>query len=159
AFQLPPDLACVADRIWLAEPVGPQRTSGTSSRWKNTRGAAMRRRSLTGPILIILIGGAFLVYNLRPDIPLFDLLAQYWPFLLIAWGVLRLLEVLLDYYRGTVQRHGFGGGEVALIVIISCFGWGAFEASRHGIHFRPAWEAFGEHYDYTIADQKPAGQA
>ena len=47
----------------------------------------MRRRSLTGPILIILVGGAFLIYNLRPDIPLFDLLAQYWPFLLIAWGI------------------------------------------------------------------------
>jgi hypothetical protein len=49
----------------------------------------MRRRSLTGPILIILVGAAFLIYNLRPDIPLFDLLAQYWPFLLIAWGTLR----------------------------------------------------------------------
>jgi len=119
----------------------------------------MRRRSLTGPILIILIGGAFLIYNLRPDIPLFDLLAQYWPFLLIAWGTLRLAEVLLDYFHGSVPRRAFGGGEVTLIVFICFAGWSAYEANRHGIHFRPAWEAFGEHYDYNVSNQKAAGTA
>lgn len=119
----------------------------------------MRRRSLTGPILIILIGGAFLFYNLRPDIALFDLLAQYWPFLLIAWGLLRLAEVLLDYFHGSIQRRGFGGGEVTLIVFICFAGWSAYEANRHGVHFRPAWEAFGEHYDYNVANQRAAGSA
>jgi DUF4097 and DUF4098 domain-containing protein YvlB len=119
----------------------------------------MRRRSLTGPILLVLIGVGFLIYNLRPDIPLFDLLALYWPFLLILWGVLRLLEVLVDYFRGGVQRTSFSGGEVVLIIFICFIGWGAFEAHSHGVHFRPAWEAFGEHYDYNIDQQKPAGTA
>jgi len=32
----------------------------------------MRRRSVTGPILLILLGAGFLVYNLRPDIQLFE---------------------------------------------------------------------------------------
>jgi DUF4097 and DUF4098 domain-containing protein YvlB len=118
-----------------------------------------RRRSLTGPILLILIGGGFLVYNLQPDIPLFDLLSQYWPFLLILWGVLRLLEVLVDYSRGSVQRTSFSGGEVVLIIFICFLGWGAFEAHSHGVHFRPAWEAFGEHYDYDVQGQQPAGTA
>ena len=36
----------------------------------------MRRRSVTGPILLILLGAGFLIYNLRPDIELFDLLSQ-----------------------------------------------------------------------------------
>jgi len=117
----------------------------------------MRRRSLTGPILLILIGAGFLVYNLRPDIQLFDMLAQYWPFLLIAWGSLRLVEILVDYFRGSLQHaSGLVGGEVVLIVFICFIGWGAFEAHSHGVHFRPAWEAFGEHYDYNVADQKPA---
>ena len=119
----------------------------------------MTRRSLTGPILIILVGAAFLIYNLRPDIPLFDLLAQNWPFLLIAWGVLRLFEVLLDYFRGSVQARGFGGGEVTLIVFICFAGWSAYEAHLHGVNFHPAWEAFGEHYDYNVEGQKSAGPA
>ncbi len=119
----------------------------------------MRRRSLTGPILLILVGGGFLIYNLRPEIPLFELLAQYWPFLLILWGLLRLLEVLVDYSRGTLQRTGFGGGEVVMIVFLCLIGWGAFEANRNGVHFRPAWQAFGEHYDYDVNDEKPAAGA
>jgi putative adhesin len=118
----------------------------------------MKRRSLTGPILLILLGAAFLIYNLRPDIEFFDLLSQYWPFLLIAWGSLRLVEVLVDYFRGSLANaSGFTGGEVVLIVFICFIGWGAFEAHNHGVHFRPAWEAFGEHYDFNVADQKPAG--
>jgi hypothetical protein len=119
----------------------------------------MRRRSLTGPILLVLIGVGFLLYNVRPDIPLFDLLSQYWPFLLILWGLLRLLEVLVDYSRGAAQRTSFSGGEVVLIIFLCFIGWGASEARSHGVHFRPAWEAFGEHYDYNVSDQKPAGGA
>ncbi|HUE00360.1 MAG TPA: DUF4097 family beta strand repeat-containing protein [Bryobacteraceae bacterium] len=118
----------------------------------------MRRRSVTGPILLILIGAGFLIYNLRPDIQLFDVMATYWPFLLIAWGALRLVEILVDYFRGDLKyASGFSGGEVVLIVFICFIGWGAFEAHAHGIQFRPAWEAFGEHYDYNVEDQKPAG--
>ena len=119
----------------------------------------MRRRSITGPILLILLGAGFLIYNLRPDIELFDMLARYWPFLLIAWGSLRLIEVLVDYFRGTLHPGGFTGGEVVLIIFVCFIGWGMFEAHSHGVHFRPAWEAFGEHYDYTVGDQKPAGNA
>ncbi len=119
----------------------------------------MRRRSLTGPILLVLIGIGFLLYNLRPDIPMFDLLSQYWPFLLIVWGLLRLVEVLVDYTRGSLQRTSFSGGEVVLIIFMCFIGWGAFEAHSHGVHFRPAWEALGEHYDYNVDEQKPAGAA
>ena len=53
----------------------------------------MRRNSAVGPILLILIGVLFLSRNLWQQIPLFDLLAHYWPFILIGWGVLRLVEV------------------------------------------------------------------
>jgi hypothetical protein len=68
------------------------------------------------------------------------------------------VEVMVDYFRGSLQNAaGFTGGEVVLIVFICFIGWGAFEAHSHGVQFRPAWEAFGEHYDYNVSDQKPAG--
>jgi len=51
------------------------------------RGATMIEALLlavwAAPCLVI-IGGLFLWRNLHPDTPIFDLLAQYWPFILIA---------------------------------------------------------------------------
>ena len=54
----------------------------------------MRRGSVIGPLILIGIGALFLMYNLWPQIPIGDLLSRYWPFLLIVWGGLRLIEVL-----------------------------------------------------------------
>lgn len=45
----------------------------------------MRRRSFAGPLLLVIVGGLFLWRNLHPETAVFDLLAQYWPFLLIGW--------------------------------------------------------------------------
>ena len=72
----------------------------------------MRRRSVTGPLLLLLIGGLFLWRNLHPETPIFDLASQYWPFLLIAWGVLRLIEVVVSPAR---RGPAFSGGEVVLV--------------------------------------------
>ena len=43
----------------------------------------MRHRSITGPILLLLIGGLLLWNNFHPETPIFEMLATYWPFLLI----------------------------------------------------------------------------
>ena len=37
----------------------------------------MRRGSLVGPIILILIGLLFLANNLRPDVPMLQFLGQY----------------------------------------------------------------------------------
>ena len=54
----------------------------------------MRRSSIVAPLLLIGIGALFLARNMYPELPLLDYLARYWPFLLILWGVLRLVEVV-----------------------------------------------------------------
>ena len=51
----------------------------------------MRVRSVVGPLILILLGAVFLINNVRPDLNLFTFIANYWPFLLIAMGVLRLM--------------------------------------------------------------------
>ncbi|HZT32495.1 MAG TPA: DUF4097 family beta strand repeat-containing protein [Bryobacteraceae bacterium] len=120
----------------------------------------MRRRSLAGPVLLILVGGVFLLYNLRPQIPVFELFSVYWPFLLIAWGLLRLAEVLVSAARSEPQRAGLSGGEVALVVILCLVGSGMFAAHRHGFRFNVrSLEVFGEQYEYPISDQKALGTA
>jgi DUF4097 and DUF4098 domain-containing protein YvlB len=118
----------------------------------------MRRRSIAAPVILILIGALFLLYNLRPSIPMFELVAQYWPFLLIAWGGLRLVEVVFDVFRGQWRGASFSGGEVVLIVFICLLGSGISSAYQHGIHFRlRGLEVFGEQYDFPVSAQQSAG--
>jgi DUF4097 and DUF4098 domain-containing protein YvlB len=116
----------------------------------------MRRRSLTGPLLLLLIGGLFLWSNLHPDVPVWHILVQYWPFLLIAWGLIRLLEALFP--GGDEWRGSFSGGEIWLIILISVAGMGAWQARDFGIRLGNSGfgEWFGEQYDFPISVSAPA---
>lgn len=115
----------------------------------------MRRVSLVGPLVLIAIGVVFLLKNLRPDLPLFDLFMTYWPFLLIAWGGLRLIEILFIHFRGgKLPESGVSGGEWALVIVLSIVGssvWGVQRFTRDGLgRFKVGgMEVFGESYDYT----------
>lgn len=114
----------------------------------------MRRRSIAGPLILVIIGGLFLWRNLHPETQIFDLVAEYWPFLLIAWGLIRLVEV---FASGQVRHFGLTGGEVVLIVFICVFGVGLFEFHQRGIRFSPGFsEVFGEQFDYPISAQASA---
>jgi len=111
------------------------------------------RRSIAGPLILILIGLAFLFHNLWQDLPLFQLAARYWPFILIAWGVLRLAEVLVEVMRsGPLPSGGLSGGEVALIILLCVIGSGMYAVDRHGVRLAPfgatGLEMFGEEFDY-----------
>ena len=76
----------------------------------------MTRRSIVGPIILILIGGLFLANNLRPDIPMLEFLGRYWPFMLIGWGSVRLVEILIWTVRGKpLPANGISGGEWFLV--------------------------------------------
>ena len=94
----------------------------------------MRRRSVTGPLLLLIVGALFLWNNLHPETPVFELIARYWPFLLIGWGVLRLVEALAGEGRGLClhrRRSSAGGADLHCRIRL-------WEARRHGIHFRAA---------------------
>jgi DUF4097 and DUF4098 domain-containing protein YvlB len=94
----------------------------------------------------VVLGGLFLWRNLHPETQIFDLVSEYWPFLLIAWGLIRLIEVVASER----ERHfGLTGGEVVLVVLISLFGLGLFEVHQRGIRFTP--EIFGEQFDYPVS--------
>jgi DUF4097 and DUF4098 domain-containing protein YvlB len=110
----------------------------------------MRRRSFTGPLLLLIVGGVFLWRNLHPETPIFDLLSLYWPYLLIGWGVLRLIEALIWNRQG--YRCGFSGGEVALIVFICIVGSGVWQARQHGVRFvANGLDLWGQSYDYPVS--------
>ena len=117
----------------------------------------MRPRSLTGPLLLLIVGALFLWRNLHPETPVFDLLSQYWPFLLIGWGLLRLVEVAVWRERRT---GGFTGGEVVLVVLICAAGSLIWAARANGIHVDTRglnW--WGSSYDYQVDGTAPLGGA
>ena len=108
------------------------------------------RRSFSGPLLLLAIGALFLWRNLHPDAPVFEILAQYWPFVLIAWGCLRLIEALV--WRNDRVRGSFSGGEVVLIIMICIVGSGIWTAREHGVRFMAGGLDFwGQQYDYPVS--------
>jgi DUF4097 and DUF4098 domain-containing protein YvlB len=116
-----------------------------------------RRASVIGPLILVLIGVVFLLRNLIPEIHIGDLIASYWPYLLIVWGVLRLAEI--GFWAVTskpLPRNGVSGGEWVLVVFLCIFG-SAFHAARHytgwfpdGRSLRGLVVNMGEPFDYTI---------
>jgi DUF4097 and DUF4098 domain-containing protein YvlB len=123
----------------------------------------MRRGSLIGPMLLILIGALFLINNLRPELPILQMIGDYWPFVLIGWGVLRLLEITWWYLSGReVPGNGVSGGEWGLVIFLCIFGTALFYGHRyaerwpHGRIMTGGLEMLGESFDFQLAEQKRA---
>jgi Putative adhesin len=115
----------------------------------------MRRRSLTGPLILLIIGGLFLWRNLHPEAPIFDIVAQYWPFLLIGWGLLRLMEVA--FWR-EARPSGFTGGEIVLVILVCMAGSLTWAARQNGFmfHINNGLDWWGSQFDYPVTASAPA---
>jgi hypothetical protein len=121
----------------------------------------MRRRSLVGPFVLILVGAIFLLNNIHPNLNLFSLFAEYWPFLLIALGVMRLLEVLFFAAASKPAPAGQGGGEILLVILLCIAGTVFFQIHKHAPAMRigrHTMELFGESFDYPVSQQKAIGE-
>ncbi len=87
-----------------------------------------RAPSLVGPLVLIGIAiVALLVHNGRVTIPgLVTWYGRWWPVILIGFGVLRVLEWVIDRYtrRDTTApvRYSLGGGVIWLVVLMAGIG-------------------------------------
>lgn len=126
----------------------------------------MRRGSLVFPLMLILVGALFLIQNLNPGFGVFGLVGRYWPWVLIAWGVLRSAEIFAAYQRGqALPQAGLTGGEWFLAIFIAFVGAGAAGYSRFTsgdfasrVTIR-GLEVFGESYDFPVSASVPAAGA
>jgi hypothetical protein len=115
----------------------------------------MRRGSVIGPLILIAIGALFLTRSLWPQIQIWDMLAMWWPFLLIGWGALRLFEIGAQAAGGRpLSCNGISGGEWVLVVFICIIGSTAWAAHRHSWWSGGPWRGIvadmGENYDYGL---------
>jgi DUF4097 and DUF4098 domain-containing protein YvlB len=115
----------------------------------------MRRGSVIGPLILIAIGALFLTRSLWPQIQIWDMLAMWWPFLLIGWGALRLFEIGAQAAGGRpLSCNGISGGEWVLVVFICIIGSTAWAAHRHSWWSGGPWRGIvadmGENYEYGL---------
>lgn len=126
------------------------------------------RRSLVGPLMLILIGVFFLLANMHlvtwPAIGMW--FAHYWPVILILIGLVKLGEYYLAQQRG-YRAPGIGAGTVFLIIFLCMFGFAATRGSR--VNWNAVgddmgwdngnWTWWGESYNYSdqIDQPFPAG--
>jgi DUF4097 and DUF4098 domain-containing protein YvlB len=98
------------------------------------------RRSIAGPVVLILMGILFLLGTMGiMDIHhLGSLFARFWPALLILWGVLKLIEYEQAKRYGQPTR-GIGVGGVFMMVFLIMAGLIATQASHVD------WKNLGDH--------------
>ncbi len=119
----------------------------------------MRRASLIGPIVLIVIGTLFLLNNMLPELSVIDFVANWWPVALIGWGLLRVVELTRWKSEGRpLPQNGVSGGEWTFIVFLCLAGSAVFTAHQ----YRDRWpvrfsngglDVLGESFDYPQAEQ------
>lgn len=120
----------------------------------------MRPRSITGPLILVVIGVLFLLNNLGHDIPFWSYLSDYWPFLLIGIGIIRLAEVLFHFSRGsTLPIRSSGGAWIFwTFVFCACLAiWGGANGIHLGrINAPGSVSILGSVFDYGVTASSPA---
>lgn len=99
-----------------------------------------QRRSVAGPVVLILLGVLLLLTTMRvlhPQ-PLLHWFGTYWPALIILWGIIKLIEYQQAQREGT-RPQGIGAGGVVLLIFLIMFGMSATQASRFN------WDEIRDH--------------
>ena len=115
--------------------------------------------AIGGPLIMMLVGVAFLAHTISPEVPLGSYLARYWPWLLVVWGGIQILEILLRAPRGTVPVNGISAGGWFMVILICFFGLASYELRGTGDWWRRAAfqrgvEVLGTEHDYQVAAEK-----
>ncbi len=86
------------------------------------------RRSLAGPVILVVIGVVFLLRNMGVHIPVWHFFGRFWPLLIILWGVIALIEYFVALKQG-YQARTLGAGGIVLLILIVIVGLGAHHSA------------------------------
>ncbi len=128
----------------------------------------MMRRAGLGTVfwslVLISIGVVLLLRNLGYAIPIWEGLSQYWPVLIIGWGLVKLV----DYYSlKSETRSLFSGSEVVLLVLVLITGSVFTAAARIGSDLSfigilgeelDLFDILGESFEFSRTIQSDAEQ-
>jgi DUF4097 and DUF4098 domain-containing protein YvlB len=107
-----------------------------------------RRGSIFWALTLIAVGAIFLWQNFNPTIHPWQIIAKFWPILIIFWGLSKLIDYLqAQAHPETVPPPLFSGSEVVLLILILALGT---LVSKMVLH---PWHEWGWHID----DEEIAG--
>lgn len=114
---------------------------------------SLRRTSIVGPLLLIVIGVVFLLIQTGrlPAVAFWDWYGRWWPTILVGAGVILLAEWAWDQYRlrdpnAPQYRRTLGGGVFLLLLLVAITGiagrqfhnhWGGDDRLWSGLHIGP----------------------
>jgi DUF4097 and DUF4098 domain-containing protein YvlB len=78
-----------------------------------------RRRSIFPGLLLIVLGLIFLIHRLDPAFGIGHLARIYWPFLIILWGIAKLIDHVAAQSAGQLRAPLLSGGEAALLFVLA----------------------------------------
>jgi hypothetical protein len=82
-----------------------------------------RRGSIFWALTLIAVGGLFLYQNFNPVIHPWQIIAKFWPILIIFWGLSKLIDYIqAQAQHGTAPPSLFSGSEVILLLLILVLG-------------------------------------
>jgi len=96
-----------------------------------------RHRSMAGAFVLIILGGFFLLWTMGflSGAKVGHWFANYWPLLLILWGIVKVIEHIQAQREGT-RTSGIGAGGILLVITIVVSGLIAKQIDRHWAGWR-----------------------
>ena len=86
-------------------------------------GYTHRRGSIFWALTLIAVGAIFLYHNFNPDVRPWQIIAKYWPVIIIFWGLSKLIDYLQSQaHPGTTPPPLFSASEVILLVLVLAMG-------------------------------------
>jgi DUF4097 and DUF4098 domain-containing protein YvlB len=115
-------------------------------------GAHDRSSAFKG-LLLIVIGGVFLIHHFHPEYGIGHVIRVYWPVLLILWGVAKLIDHMSASRGGGIRPAILSGGEAALlflvVIVLAGFALGdKIQRGHPGIHI--SVDPFSEKFSDTM---------
>ncbi len=111
-----------------------------------------RRGSIFWALTLIAIGTIFLYHNFNPSIRPWEILARYWPVLIIFWGLSKLIDyVQSQSHPESVPPPRFTASEVILLLLILLLG-----STVSKIVLRP-WPQWPGPFGINFGDEDFAG--
>jgi DUF4097 and DUF4098 domain-containing protein YvlB len=78
-----------------------------------------KRRSIFPGLLLIVLGLIFLLHRLDPAFGIGHLVRIYWPFVIILWGIAKLIDHVAAQNAGQLRPPLLSEGEAALLVVLA----------------------------------------
>jgi len=127
---------------------------------------AMRRRSILGPTVMVIVGIVFLLVqtgHLQND-HLWDWYGHWWPFLLVVAGLVLLAEWGLDQARPQDPQHPYarrsiGGGVFSLLALLAIVGLVLSATRNHREYFVHGFGLSPDNLEEFLGDKHESDQS